>query len=41
MAAMLSLAQRVYIINNGHIVHEGTAGELKAQPELIQRYLGV
>jgi branched-chain amino acid transport system ATP-binding protein len=41
LAAMLSLAQRVYVINNGHIVHEGTSAELKAQPELVQRYLGV
>jgi branched-chain amino acid transport system ATP-binding protein len=41
LAASLALAQRVYIINNGHIVHEGPAAELKAQPELLQRYLGV
>jgi branched-chain amino acid transport system ATP-binding protein len=41
LAATLSLAQRVYIINNGHIVHEGPAGEIKAQPEILQRYLGV
>ena len=41
LAAILALAQRVYIINNGHIVHEGPSTELKAQPELIQRYLGV
>jgi branched-chain amino acid transport system ATP-binding protein len=41
LAAMLALAQRVYIINNGHIVHEGPAQELKAQPELLQRHLGV
>ena len=41
LAAMLALAQRVYIINNGHIVHEGPAQEIKAQPELLQRYLGV
>jgi branched-chain amino acid transport system ATP-binding protein len=41
LAAMLALAQRVYIINNGHIVHEGPADEIKAQPELLQRYLGV
>ena len=34
-------ATRIYIINNGHIVHEGPAQELKAQPELLQRYLGV
>jgi len=41
LAATLALAQRVYILNNGHIVHEGPAQELKAQPELLQRYLGV
>jgi len=32
---------RVYIINNGHIAHEGPADEIKAQPEVLQRYLGV
>ena len=41
LAATLALAQRVYIINNGHIAHEGPAEELKARPELLQRYLGV
>ncbi|MCD6674102.1 MAG: ABC transporter ATP-binding protein [Burkholderiaceae bacterium] len=41
IAAALALADRVYIINNGHIAHEGPASELKAQPELLQRYLGV
>ena len=41
LAATLALAHRVYVINNGHIVHEGPAAELKAQPELLQRWLGV
>jgi branched-chain amino acid transport system ATP-binding protein len=41
LAATLALAGRVYIINNGHIVHEGPATELKGRPELLQRYLGV
>jgi len=41
LAATLALAHRVYIINNGHIVHEGPAQEIKAQPEVLQRYLGV
>ena len=41
LAATLALAHRVYIINNGHIVHEGPALEIKAQPETLQRYLGV
>jgi branched-chain amino acid transport system ATP-binding protein len=41
LAATLALAQRVYIINNGHIAHEGPAEEIRAQPETLQRYLGV
>jgi len=41
LAATLSLANRVYIINNGHIAHESPADEIKAQPEVLQRYLGV
>ena len=41
LAATLALASRVYILNNGHIAHEGPAAELKAQPDLLQRYLGV
>jgi branched-chain amino acid transport system ATP-binding protein len=41
LAATLALAQRVYVINNGHVVHEGPADELKGRPELLQRWLGV
>ena len=41
LAATLALAQRVYIINNGHIAHEGLAREIRARPEILQRYLGV
>ena len=41
LAATLALANRAYIINNGHIVHEGPAAELKADPEVLQRHLGV
>jgi branched-chain amino acid transport system ATP-binding protein len=41
LAATLALAQRVYIINNGHIVHEGPAEELKTRPEILKRYVGV
>jgi branched-chain amino acid transport system ATP-binding protein len=40
LAATLALAQRIYIINNGHIAHEGPAAEIKAHPDL-RRYLGV
>ena len=41
IAAALTLAQRVYIINNGHVAHEGPSSEIKLQPQLLQRYLGV
>jgi branched-chain amino acid transport system ATP-binding protein len=41
IAAALTLAQRVYIINNGHMAHEGPSGEIRARPQVLQRYLGV
>jgi branched-chain amino acid transport system ATP-binding protein len=41
LAATLTLASRVYIINNGHMAHEGSAREIRAQPEILHRYLGV
>jgi branched-chain amino acid transport system ATP-binding protein len=41
IAATLTLAHRVYIINNGHVVHDGPASELKENPQLLHRYLGV
>jgi len=41
LAASLALAKRAYIINNGHIVHEGPAAEIRGKPEVLQRYLGV
>ncbi len=41
LAATLALAERVYIINDGHIAHEGPAEDIRTRPELLQRYLGV
>ena len=41
ITAAMSLAHRVYIINNGHIVEERTSESLKAQPEILHRHLGV
>jgi branched-chain amino acid transport system ATP-binding protein len=41
LAATLALAQRVYIINNGHIAHEGPTREIQARPEILRRHLGV
>ncbi len=41
LGAALTLAHRVYIINNGHVAHEGSTSEIKAQPKVLERYLGV
>ena len=41
LAATMALAQRVYILNNGHLAHEGTADDMRATPEVLHRYLGV
>ena len=41
LAAALTLANRAYIINNGHIAHEGPTSAIKARPKVLERYLGV
>jgi branched-chain amino acid transport system ATP-binding protein len=37
----LRLANRVYLMERGQIVHEGSAASLQADPEMVHRYLGV
>jgi len=37
----LKLCPRVFLMEKGTIVHSGTAHDLKAQPEIVHRYLGV
>jgi branched-chain amino acid transport system ATP-binding protein len=37
----LRLANRVYLMERGQIVHEGTAASLQDNPQIIHRYLGV
>ncbi|MDO9440878.1 MAG: ABC transporter ATP-binding protein [Beijerinckiaceae bacterium] len=37
----LALADRIYLIETGRIVHHGTAAELQADPASLQKYLGV
>lgn len=39
--AALTLAERVYVLNNGTVVFEGTPATLDASPEIVSRYLGV
>jgi branched-chain amino acid transport system ATP-binding protein len=41
LAATLTLAERAYIINNGHIVHQGAASEIKENPDVLRRYLDI
>jgi branched-chain amino acid transport system ATP-binding protein len=41
LAAMLTLASRAYIVNNGHVVHEGPTAEIQANPDVLRKYLGV
>jgi branched-chain amino acid transport system ATP-binding protein len=41
LAATMALAQRVYILNNGHLAYEGPADDIRARPEILHRYLGV
>ncbi|HJT07184.1 MAG TPA: ABC transporter ATP-binding protein [Stellaceae bacterium] len=41
ISAAMSLADRVYIINNGHMVEELTAQAVRDKPEILHRHLGV
>ena len=41
VAAALSISSRAYILNNGHVVFDGTSADLKASPEILSRYVGV
>ena len=41
VAAVTAVADRIVILVKGEIVFEGTPAELKANPELMHRHLGV
>jgi len=41
IAAALNLANRAYILNNGHVMHEGPTEELRRDPTILRRHLGV
>jgi branched-chain amino acid transport system ATP-binding protein len=41
VVAAMAIAHRAYIINNGHIVYDGSVADLKASPDVMTRYLGI
>jgi branched-chain amino acid transport system ATP-binding protein len=41
ISAAMSLADRIYVLNNGHMVEELAAPAVRAQPEVLHRHLGV
>ncbi len=41
ISAAMSLADRVYILNNGHMVEEMTAQAVRDGPQVLHRHLGV
>ena len=41
LRAALRLATRVYVLNKGEIVFEGTPADLNANPGITQRYIGL
>jgi branched-chain amino acid transport system ATP-binding protein len=41
LALALAVADRIYVLNKGRVVFEGTPGQLRAEPAVRQQYLGV
>ena len=41
ISAALTLASRLYVLNNGHIIDEMPTATARARPELLHRHLGV
>jgi branched-chain amino acid transport system ATP-binding protein len=41
ISAAMSFADRIYILNNGHVVEELTAQAARERPEVLHRHLGV